>query len=129
MISIRFFPELGRRGELVGLGPLAGASGGAEVGAEATILSLALAADCVVSIAGRLVANYLSVLHLTHASVVDQQVEVADHLREGEERLGDRDVAPQRLCQVIARPRLLGDQAVELLGPSFVQGKAVGDRT
>src|SRR5882724_12761915 len=109
MISIRFFaePGPGGRGELAGLLSLGGASGGAEVGTEAMILSLALAADCVVGIAGRLVANDPSVLDLTHPSVVDQQVEVADHLREGEERLGDRDVAPQRLGQVIARPRLL----------------------
>jgi len=74
MISIRFFaePGLGRRGELAGLLSLGGASGAAVVGAEATILSLALAADCVVGVADRLVADDPSVLDLTHPSVVHE---------------------------------------------------------
>ena len=53
---------------------------------------------------------------------------MADHLREGQERLGDRDVAPQRLGHLVRRPRLLGDQPVDLLGAALVHREALVDQ-
>ena len=52
---------------------------------------------------------------------------MADHLREGEERLGHRDVAPERLGELVARAGALGDQAVELLRPPLVKSEALVD--
>ena len=42
---------------------------------------------------------------------VDQQVDVPDHLRKGQEGLGDGDVAPQLLGELVGGPRPLRDQA------------------
>ena len=60
---------------------------------------------------------------------------MADHLGEGEEGLGDGDVAPDRLRQLVAAARPLGDQPVDLLlaplvlgQPLVDQGDVVGDR-
>ena len=53
---------------------------------------------------GGLEAHDLAVLvDLAHAAVVHQQVDVADHLGERQERLGDRDVPPQRLGELVGR--------------------------
>ena len=64
---------------------------------------------------GRFVADHAAVVGFAHPAFVDQQVGVADHLGEGEEGLGDGDVAPDRLRQLVAGARPLGDQAVDLL--------------
>ena len=63
-----------------------------------------------------------------HPAFVDQQVGVADHLGEGEEGLGDGDVAPDRLGDLVAAARPLGDQAVDLLLAALVLGDAVVDQ-
>ena len=64
---------------------------------------------------GGFVADHLAVVGFAHPALVDQQVGVADHLGEGEEGLGDGDVAPDRLGDLVAAARLLGDQPVDLL--------------
>ena len=56
-------------------------------------------------------------LDLAHAAVVQQQVDVAEHLGERQVGLRDRDVAEQRLRELVAGARALGDQAVDLLRP------------
>ncbi len=48
-------------------------------------------------------ANQVAVVGLPDAPLGDQQVEVADHLREGQEGLGDGDVAPQLLGDLVGR--------------------------
>ena len=53
---------------------------------------------------------------------------MADHLGEGEEGLGDGDVAPDRLGDLVAAARLLGDQLVDLLLAALVLGDAVVDQ-
>jgi hypothetical protein len=41
----------------------------------------------------RFVANDVAATHFPHLSLIDQEIGVADHLGEGEEGLGDGDVA------------------------------------
>ncbi len=77
---------------------------------------------------GRLIADHLPVVEFPHALLVDQEVGVADHLREGEEGLGDGDVAPDRLRDLVAAPRSLGDQLEDLLLAPIVLGQAVVDQ-
>ena len=77
---------------------------------------------------GRLEADHLAVVDLAHPALVDQQVDVADHLGEGEEGLGDGDVAPDRLGDLVAGARPLGDQAVDLLLAPLVLGEALVDQ-
>src|SRR4051794_41244317 len=78
---------------------------------------------------GRFIADNVTVVQLAHAFFVDEDVGVADHLGEGEEGLGDGDVAPDRLGQLVAGARALGDQAVDLLLAAVVRGEAaVGPR-
>ena len=48
---------------------------------------------------------------LGHAAVLEQQVDVAEHLGQRQVGLGDRDVAPQRLGDLVGGARLLLDQA------------------
>ena len=50
-------------------------------------------------------------LDLAHAAVVQQQVDVAEHLGQRQVGLRDRDVAEQRLRELVAGARALGDQA------------------
>src|SRR5215210_7198116 len=83
----------------------------------------------------RLEANHLTGGKLVHASLIGVQVDVPEHLREGQERLGDGDVAPQLLGDLIGGARPLRDQLEDLLRPPPVkrdalvdQGAVVGDR-
>ncbi len=87
-----------------------------------------LCAASVPDLGRRFIADHLAVLDFAHAAFVDQQVGVADHLGEGEEGLGDGDVAPDRLRDLIAAARLLGDQPVDLLLAPLVLGEAVVDQ-
>src|SRR5215218_7055261 len=64
---------------------------------------------------GRFVADHRVVIYFPHPPFVDEQVGVAYHLGEGEEGLGDGDVAPERLGDLVAAAGALGDQAVDLL--------------
>ena len=61
------------------------------------------------------------------APLVDQQVDVADHLGQRQERLGHRDVAPQLLGKLVAGARPLGDQLVDLLGAPARVSEALVD--
>jgi hypothetical protein len=53
---------------------------------------------------------------------------VPDHLGEGQECLGDGDVSPDRLGELVPGPRLLGDQGVELLGATLIHREALVDQ-
>ena len=65
--------------------------------------------------AANFVADHAAVVDFAHPPLVDQEVGVADHLGEGEEGLGDGDVAPDRLRQLVAGARPLRDQLEDLL--------------
>jgi hypothetical protein len=77
---------------------------------------------------GRLVADDITVGDLSDVPGVDEQVDVPDHLGEGEEGLRHRHVAPDRLGELVTGPRLLGDQPVELLRPPLVHREAGVDQ-
>ena len=69
------------------------------------------------------------------AAVSQQQVDVAQDLRERQVGLGDRHVAPQLVGDLVGGAGLLGDQPVDLLGTAVVhpeafvdQGHVVADR-
>jgi hypothetical protein len=53
---------------------------------------------------------------------------MADHLGESEEGLGDGDVAPDRLGDLVGVAGLLGDQLVDLLLAPVVLGDALVDQ-
>src|SRR5919198_1033478 len=57
-----------------------------------------------------------------------QEVDVTEHLGEGEEGLGHGDVAPQLLGDLVRRARALGNQPVDLLGPPAVHREALVDQ-
>ena len=127
MISIRFFgaPRGPQRG------PRAGRRSGVEarqLGRRRRRLTAAIAQPRRSPSTGGLEADDAAVGDLADHARVDQQVDVADDLREGQERLGDRDVAPQLLGELVGGPRLLGDQAVELLGAALVQREPLVDQ-
>ena len=65
---------------------------------------------------GRLEPRHAVPLLLAHAAVVQQQVHVPEHLGKRQVCLRDRDVAEQRLGQVVAGARPLGDQLVDAVG-------------
>src|SRR5437867_3882871 len=72
---------------------------------------------------------------LAHPTVRDQQVDVPNHLGEGEKGLGDGHVSPELLGDLVGRVRALGDQGEDLLGAAAVQlealvdqGSVIGDR-
>ena len=77
--------------------------------------------------ARRLEAHDVPVGRLADQPGVDQQVDVPDDLREREEGLGDRDVAPQLLGELVCGARALLDQPAQLLGPPPVQLEALVD--
>ncbi len=52
------------------------------------------------------IAHDFPVLDFSNHALVHQEVDVSDHLREGQERLRDRDVAPERLGDLVAGPGL-----------------------
>ena len=54
-------------------------------------------------------------LDLDDRARVEQQVDVAEHLGQRQVGLGDRDVAPQRLRELVGGARPLGDEARDLL--------------
>src|SRR5688572_28312485 len=103
MISIRFL-----RARAAGPWPFADASvrGGASIVMES-------AGTLEPSSRGTLLnppeANQVTIVRLPGAPLGDQQVEVADHLREGQEGLGDGDVAPELLGDLIRGPGAVGD--------------------
>ena len=67
-------------------------------------------------------------LDLLHAPLVGEQVEVAEHLGQGQVGLRDGDVAPQRLRDLVGRARPLGEQPVDLVGAPAVQLEALVDQ-
>src|SRR5881397_3995330 len=122
MISIRFLSE--PTGPL----PRGGASDIVAVDVVAITRSLTSAAR-------RLVADHVANLDLAGPAVVDQQVEMTDHLGEGQEGLPDGDVAPKLLRKLVSGARPLGYESVDLLGaapvklePLVDQRDVVGDR-
>ena len=94
-------PPLARRRDAVGgRAPVAGAHGGIVTSPSAPVASKRITSPSATS---------------RTTPAVDQQVDVADHLREGEEGLGDGDVAPELLGELVGGARPLGDQAAQLL--------------
>src|SRR5262245_34509959 len=73
-------------------------------------------------------ANQVAVMGLASTPVRDQQVDVAQHLREGQERLGDRDVAPQLLGDLIRGAGTLADQAKDPIRATAVEREALVDQ-
>ena len=63
-------------------------------------------------------------LDLAHAAVLQQQVDVAEHLGQRQVGLRDGDVAEQRLRELVAGARLLGDQLVDLAPRAGVELEA-----
>src|SRR5436190_21073825 len=101
MMSIRFFGVRSRsRAPLVAAG-----RGGASIVAEAAITR---ASDG--TLPNRREANQVSIAHLTDAPIGDQQIDVADHLGQGEEGLRDRDIPPELLRDLVRRSRAFLDQ-------------------
>jgi hypothetical protein len=80
------------------------------------------------SLLNRFVVDNVAVVHFPHPPLVDQEVGMADYLGEGEEGLGDGDVAPDRLGQLVAAAGLLGNQLVDLLLAALVLGDPVVDQ-
>ena len=91
---------------------------------------------CIVAATGTSMANHLAmaaVLAPGDEVLIEQPaygplLDVADYLGEGEERLGHRDVAPERLGELVPGTGLLGDQAIELLGSPLVHREALVDQ-
>src|SRR3954463_9158154 len=69
-----------------------------------------------------------AILVLDHAPLGEQDVRVAQHLRQGEERLRHGDVAPERLRDVVRRARPFRYEREDLVGPARVQGEAAVDQ-
>src|SRR3954447_8236957 len=67
-------------------------------------------------------------LALRHAALLDEQVDVAEHLAEREVGLRDRDVAPQRLGDLVGRAGALLDQPADLARAPVVEREALVDQ-
>ena len=67
-------------------------------------------------------------LDLPRPARVQQHVHVAQHLAEREVSLGDRDVAPERLSDLVRRAWPLGDKPVDLAGAPLVKREALVDQ-
>ena len=65
---------------------------------------------------------------LDDRALLEQQVDVAEHLAQRQVGLGDRDVAPQRLRDLVRRARPLGDQPADLARAPLVQREALVDQ-
>src|SRR5436190_1131968 len=111
MMSIRFF------------------SGRARVGRDGAILTRGGASVAVVTPRlYRLEPDQPSGGDLAHPTVRDQQVDVPDHLRQGEEGLSDGDVPPELLGDLVGRARPLGDQGEDLFRAAPVELEALVDQ-
>src|SRR5690349_15938425 len=100
----------------------------AALAAPSTRTAARAAASTLAALVHRLIPHDIPVLDFPDPAFVDQQIGVADHLGEGEEGLGDGDVAPDRLCDLVAGAGLVGDQAVDLLLAALVLGEAIVDQ-
>src|SRR5215218_4347563 len=118
MISIRF---LGARWGAPAPSVDASVRGGASIVVEPVVTPTPPTPPAAGTLPDRLEPDQLAVRDLAHASLVGQQVEVPEHLGQGEEGLGHGDVSPQLLGQLVRAPGTLGDQPEDLLGPAPVE--------
>src|SRR5690348_3974759 len=77
------------------------------------------------SMSGRRVVDHAADLPRDRRAPLQQQVDVAEHLAQRQVRLGERDVAPDRLGDVVRRPGALGQEGEDLLRPPLVQREAL----